>query len=86
MGVFPEEKGMGLIVYLAQKLKTYIIFDPACYVRLLSERINNGNLPCSLVTFISRKREAEEFAMRSLDIIGSLAILFVSSHTFSVTN
>jgi lipopolysaccharide/colanic/teichoic acid biosynthesis glycosyltransferase len=74
----PEERDMGLIAYLAQKLKTDIIFSPACYIKLLPERINGNNLTHSLATFISRKREVEEVAMRCLDIVGSIAILFFS--------
>ena len=74
----PKEKDMGFITYLAQKLKIDVIFSPVCYVKLLPEKINGNNSVHSLATFISRKREAEEFAMRSLDIIGGLVILFVS--------
>jgi len=74
----PEEKGMGFVAYLAQKLKIDIIFSPVCYIKLLPERINGSNLSHSLVTFISRKREVEEIAMRSLDIFGSIAIAIFS--------
>ena len=69
-----EEKGMGFVVCLAQKLKIDIIFSPACYSKLLPERINGDNLTHSLATFISRKREVEEVAIRYLDIVGSMAI------------
>jgi lipopolysaccharide/colanic/teichoic acid biosynthesis glycosyltransferase len=68
------ENGMGLITYLTQRLKIDIIFSPACYTKLLPKRINGYNLPHSLATFISRKREAEEVAIRCLDIVGSIAI------------
>ena len=74
----PEERGMGFITYLAQKFKIDIIFSPACYVKLLPERINGNNLSHSLLTFISRKRDAEEVAMRILDVVGSIAILALS--------
>lgn len=74
----PEEGSMGFIACLAQKLKIEIIFCPACYVKLLSERISGKNLTHSLATFISRKRDAEEVAMRCLDIAGSIAILVFS--------
>ncbi|TFG48225.1 MAG: sugar transferase, partial [Candidatus Brocadiia bacterium] len=70
----PEEANMGFVVCLAQKLKIDIIFSPACYLKLLPERINGNNLTHSLATFISRKREAEEVAIRCLDIVGSIAI------------
>jgi lipopolysaccharide/colanic/teichoic acid biosynthesis glycosyltransferase len=74
----PNEKDMSFITYLAQKLKADVIFSPACYVRLLPERINGNNLTHSLATFIGRKRDTEEFLMRSLDVIGGLTILVVS--------
>ena len=77
-GQIPNEKDMSFIAYLAQKLKAGIVFSPACYAKLLPERINGSNLVHSLATFVGRKRDTEEFLMRSLDIIGSLAILVIS--------
>jgi lipopolysaccharide/colanic/teichoic acid biosynthesis glycosyltransferase len=72
----PEEGSMGFVACLAQKLKIDIIFSPSCYVKLLPERINGNNLTPSLATFISRKRDVEEVAMRGLDVVGSIAISF----------
>ncbi len=77
-GRIPNEKDLGLITYLAQKLKIDVVFSPACYVQLLPEKINGNNSAQSLATFVGRKRDVDEFLMRSLDIIGSLAILIVS--------
>ena len=77
-GKIPNEKDMSFITYFAQKLKIDVIFSPVCYVKLLSERINSNNLTLSLATFVGRKRDTEEFLMRSLDIIGSIVILVVS--------
>ena len=74
----PNEKDMSIITYLAQKLKAEIVFGPVCYAKLLPGRINGNNLPHSLATFVGRKRDMEEFLMRSLDILGSIAILVVS--------
>ena len=73
----PNEKDMSFITYLAQKLKAEIVFGPVCYAKLLPERIS-GNNTLSLATFIGRKRDTEEFLMRSLDIMGSIVILAVS--------
>ena len=70
----PEEKDMGFITCLINNLEIDIIFTPACYVKLLPERINGNNLNHSLATYISRKREADEVAMRYLDIVGSIVI------------
>jgi lipopolysaccharide/colanic/teichoic acid biosynthesis glycosyltransferase len=74
----PKEGSMGVVACLAQKLKIDIIFSPACYVKLLPERINGNNSSHSLLTFIGRKREADEVAMRSLDVVGSIVILVLS--------
>lgn len=77
-GKIPNDKDMGLITYFAQKMNIPIVFSPACYVKLLSEKIHGNGSMHSLATFAGRKRDAEEFLMRSLDIIGSLIILLVS--------
>jgi len=74
----PNEKDMSFITYLAQKLKIDVVFSPACYVQLLPERINGNNSIHPLATFVGRKRDTEEFLIRSLDILGSLAILVFS--------
>jgi len=74
----PNEKDMSFITYLAQKLKTGVVFSPACYVKLLPEKINGNNSIHSLATFVGRKRDTEEFLIRGLDVIGSLAILLFS--------
>jgi lipopolysaccharide/colanic/teichoic acid biosynthesis glycosyltransferase len=78
-GRIPNEKDMSFITHFAQRLKTEVVFSPVCYTKLLSERINGNNSSThSLATFFGRKRDTEEFLMRSLDIIGSLVILVVS--------
>jgi lipopolysaccharide/colanic/teichoic acid biosynthesis glycosyltransferase len=74
----PKEKDMGFIIYFAQNLKIDMIFSPACYVKMMPERINGTNSNHPLATFVSRKRDIEEFLMRSLDVIGSLIILVLS--------
>jgi len=77
-GQIPNEKDMSFITYLAQKLKAEIVFSPACYVKLLPEKINGNGSVHSLTTFVGRKQDIDEFLIRSLDVIGSLAILVVS--------
>jgi lipopolysaccharide/colanic/teichoic acid biosynthesis glycosyltransferase len=77
-GKIPNEKEIGLITYLAQKLKIEVVFSPACYLKLLAERINGNHSIHPLATFVGRKRDIDEFLIRSLDILGSLVILFVS--------
>ncbi len=70
----PQDKEMGLITYLAQKMKIDIIFSPACYIKLLSEKINGNASSQSITTFVGRKKDPEEFFIRSMDIIGSLVL------------
>jgi exopolysaccharide biosynthesis polyprenyl glycosylphosphotransferase len=73
-----REKDLNLLIYLIQKLKIEVVFSPSVYVKLLPDRINGENSLHILNTFIGRKRDVEEFFMRSLDILGSLVILFIS--------
>ena len=77
-GQIPNEKDMSFITYLAQKLKVDVVFSPACYAKLLPEKINGDGSVHPLTTFVGRKRDTEEFLMRSLDVLGSLAILVFS--------
>jgi lipopolysaccharide/colanic/teichoic acid biosynthesis glycosyltransferase len=74
-----EERDLNLLIYLIQKFKIEVVFSPSVYVKLLTERINGENSLHFLNTFIGRKRDVEEFLMRSLDIFGSLGILFISA-------
>ena len=77
-GKIPNEKEMSFITYLAQKLNIDVIFSPACYIQLLPEKINGSNSVPPLATFAGRKQDIDEFLIRSLDILGSLAILLFS--------
>jgi len=74
-----REKDLNLLIFLIKKLKCEVVFSPSVYVKLLPERINGENSLYFLNTFIGRKRDVEEFLMRSLDILGSLLILFISA-------
>jgi len=76
-----SQKDLSLLVYLAQTLKMNIVFSPSCYMGLLSDRINgNGDRTAEILkTFIGRKKDIDEFLIRSLDIAGSIAILIVSA-------
>jgi lipopolysaccharide/colanic/teichoic acid biosynthesis glycosyltransferase len=77
-GQIPNEKDISFITYLAQKVKAEIVFSPACYVKLLPEKINGNGSVHSLTTFVGRKRDTEEFLMRTLDILGSITIIIFS--------
>ncbi len=72
-----SEKELNLLIYLIQNFKINVVFTPSVYLKLLPERINGGNSLHFLNTFIGRKRDVEEFLIRSLDVLGSLLILIV---------
>lgn len=74
-----DEKDLNLLIYLIQKLKVDVVFDPAIYVELLSGRINGDDSFHFLSTFVGGRRDVDEFLMRSLDVIGSLLILLIFS-------
>lgn len=71
-------KDLSLLLYLEQKLKIDILFSPSVYVGLLPEKINGNSSIELLSTFVGRKRDIEEFMIRSLDVVGSIAILVFS--------
>ena len=76
-----NEKDLNLLMYLVQKLKIDVVFSPVCYMGLLFDRINgsgSGSLEI-LNTFIGRKRDIDEFLMRSLDVAGSFVLLLISA-------
>jgi len=73
-----NEKYLNLLIYLIQKSKIDVVFNPSIYVELLSGRINGENSFGFLSTFVGEKRDVEEFLMRSLDIAGSILILLIS--------
>jgi lipopolysaccharide/colanic/teichoic acid biosynthesis glycosyltransferase len=72
-----NEKDLNLLLYLIQKLKIDVVFDPSIYVELLSGRINGDNSFDFLSTFVGGKRDVEEFMMRSLDTVGSTLMLLI---------
>jgi lipopolysaccharide/colanic/teichoic acid biosynthesis glycosyltransferase len=74
-----NEKDLNLLVYLIQKLKIEVFFNPTIYMELLSGRINGENSIGFLSTFVGEKQDVEEFLMRSLDIVGSILILLISA-------
>jgi len=74
----PNDKDINFLLYLFEKLKTNVVFSPSIYTELLSEKVNGDNSLHFLRTFVGNKSDLEEFLIRSLDIAGSLVILFVS--------
>lgn len=74
-----NENALNLLAYLMHKLKVDIIFSPSIYMNLLPEKIN-GEFPIDfLTTVVGKKKDIDEFLIRSLDIIGSFVILFLFS-------
>ena len=70
---------VNLLICLLQNLKVSVVFSPSVYRELLPERINGENSNHPLSTFVGRKSDEQEFLIRSLDIIGSLIILILTT-------
>jgi len=68
---------LSFLIYLIQRLKADVFFSPSVYMELLSKRINGENPVQFLNTFVGKKRDAEEFFIRVLDIIGSFLMLLI---------
>jgi lipopolysaccharide/colanic/teichoic acid biosynthesis glycosyltransferase len=73
-----NDKELNLLIFLVQKLKIDVVFNPSIYMELLSGRIKGDNSVHFLSTFVGEKSDMEEFLMRCLDIAGSILILLVS--------
>jgi len=73
-----NENDLNFLIYLIQKLRIDVVFNPSIYVELLSGRITGENSFHFLSTFVGEKPDVEEFLMRSLDIVGSILILPVA--------
>lgn len=74
-----NEKDLNFLIYLIQKLRIDVVFNPSIYVELLSGKITGENSFHFLSTFVGEKPDVEEFLMRSLDIVGSILILLISA-------
>ncbi|MGB2865172.1 MAG: sugar transferase [Sedimentisphaerales bacterium] len=74
-----NDKELNLLIFLVQKLKIDVVFNPSIYMELLSGRIKGDNSVHFLSTFVGEKGDVEEFLMRCLDIVGSVLILLVST-------
>jgi exopolysaccharide biosynthesis polyprenyl glycosylphosphotransferase len=68
---------LSFLIYLIQRLKADVFFSPSIYMELLSKRINGEDPVQFLNTFVGKKRDAEEFFIRVLDIIGSFLMLLI---------
>jgi lipopolysaccharide/colanic/teichoic acid biosynthesis glycosyltransferase len=64
---------------LLLKLNVVVTFHPSVYAELVSGRIQQTDAINLISTFIGRKSESEEFLIRILDVVGSLAIFAVFS-------
>lgn len=73
-----NNKELNLLIFLVQKLKIDVVFNPSIYMELLSGRIRGDNSVHFLSTFVGEKPDVEEFLMRCLDIVGSILMLLVS--------
>ena len=74
---FQNQKDLNLLIYLLQRLKINVVFSPSVYMELLPEQIDKENQIDFLRTFFGKKSDEEEFLIRTLDIAGSVLLLFV---------
>jgi lipopolysaccharide/colanic/teichoic acid biosynthesis glycosyltransferase len=74
-----DEKLFNPLIFLIQRSRIDVVFSPAIYMKMLPEKINGNNSVNFLSTFTGRKRDVEEFLIRTLDLIGSIMILFIST-------
>jgi lipopolysaccharide/colanic/teichoic acid biosynthesis glycosyltransferase len=74
-----DAKKLDLLIYLLQKLKVNVTFNPSVYVEMLSENILGENSTQFLTTFMGRKSESEEFLIRASDIVISVLALVLLS-------
>ena len=73
-----DAKLFNLLIFLIQRSKINVVFAPSIYMKLLPEKINGNNSVRSLSTFIGRKRDIDEFLIRTLDIAGSILMSLIS--------
>ena len=73
-----NQKFLNLLAYFIQKSKMDVLFSPSVYLKLLPEKIDGSNSLAALSTFVGRKRDADEFLIRSLDLVGSVVVLTIS--------
>jgi len=74
---FQNQKDLNLLIYLLQRLKINVVFSLSVYMELLPEQIDKENQIDFLRTFFGKKSDEEEFLIRTLDIAGSVLLLFV---------
>ena len=74
-----NDKQLNLLIYLLLRLKVNVVFSPSIYAELLSGNVMNENSIQFLTTFLGRKSDYEEFLIRALDILSSLAMLIILS-------
>ncbi len=79
-----DEKIFNLLIFLIQRSKVDVVFAPSVYLKLLPEKINGNSSISHLSTFIGRKRDIDEFLMRSLDFTGSFALLLLAGPLIAV--
>lgn len=76
---FRDAQQLNLLIYLLLRLRVAVLFDPGTYGRFLSASGMDSGRLSSLGITLGRKPEWEEFLMRLLDVLGSIALLVVLS-------
>jgi len=79
-----NSKDMALLLYYIQEFRMSVVFTPSRYMELLPQKINGDNHIEFLNTFVGRKRDIDEFLIRTLDITGSIIMLLLCSPLMAV--
>ena len=79
-----NSKDMALLLYYIQEFRMSVVFSPSRYMELLPQKINGDNHIEFLNTFVGRKRDIDEFLIRTLDITGSIIMLLICSPLMAV--
>lgn len=79
---FSDDHQINLMTYLLLKQKINVVFSPALYAELIDENLTDGNSINFLATFLGKKRDGEEFLIRTLDIVCSLFAIIMAFPLF----
>jgi lipopolysaccharide/colanic/teichoic acid biosynthesis glycosyltransferase len=72
-----DNPNLNLLIFLLLKLNVVVTFSPSLYAELIAGKVDKEETVNLFSTFIGRKPDSEEFLIRLLDVVGSLALLIL---------
>jgi lipopolysaccharide/colanic/teichoic acid biosynthesis glycosyltransferase len=72
-----DNPNLNLLIFLLLKLNVVVTFSPSLYAELIAGKVDKEETVNLFSTFIGRKPDSEEFLIRLLDMVGSLALLIL---------